>query len=138
MDYQLLSKAWNADPNAPEVNISVTGNQVTLRFYLNCFLFDAFNEGDTAILRFNGCHKYTLNSMNDEGYFMGKYRYKHDQLPWGEFYQLETDWEVDFPRTNTILTTEIYPERLKHYIFFFKDNCFECVTENYEVEFLTT
>jgi hypothetical protein len=29
--------------------------------------------------------------MNEEGYYMGKYRYKNNDLPWGEFYKLETN-----------------------------------------------
>ena len=135
MDYQLFSKEWNADPNAPEVSVSVEGNLVTLEFYLNYFLFANFRQGDKAIVRFNECHKYSFNTMNDEGYFMGQYRYTNDQLPWGEVYQLFTNWKLDFPKKHYILKVDICPERQHHYIFFFKDNCFECVAENHVVEF---
>jgi hypothetical protein len=136
MEYILLSKDWNAEPNAPEVTVLVRGNRVDLNFYLNHFLFDSFHEGDKAIVRFYECHKYNFNAINDEGYYMGKYRYSNKQLPWGEFYQVTTNWELDFPKESNILKADISPERMKHYIFFFRDNCFECVAENYEVEFV--
>ena len=74
--------------------------------------------------------------MNDEGYYLGKYRYKYTELPWGEFYKLETDWALDFPSEHTVLTSAVDNSKLNHYIFFFKDNIFECLAEDYKLEFL--
>jgi len=103
MTNTLLTKDWNADPNAPEVELSVEGSSVTLDFFVNYFIYDKFNEGDKAKLTFHNCIKYSFNSMNDEGYYMGQYRYKYSDLPWGEFYKLDTNWETDFPARHITL-----------------------------------
>ena len=82
MNNILLTKDWNADPNAPEVQLSVEGSCVTLDFFVNYYIYDKFKEGDKATLTFPNCLKYSFNSMNDEGYYMGQYRYKYSDLPW--------------------------------------------------------
>ena len=70
--------------------------------------------------------------MNDEGYYGGQYRYKYTELPWGDFYEIDTDWKSDFHKNNLIILPIIDCARLKHYILFLRDNTFECVAENYE------
>jgi len=135
MTNTLLTTDWNADPNAPEVKLTVEGSSVTLDFFVNYFLFDKFEEGDKARVTFLNCHKYSFNSMNDEGYYMGQYRYKYTDLPWGEFYKLDTNWETDFPLRHRTLIEMNYKAGLNHYIFFFKDNTFECAAESYQLEF---
>ena len=55
MEFEQLNKDWNAEPNAPEVEITVTGNDVVVEFYLNAFQFEAFNEGDKVVLTFRDC-----------------------------------------------------------------------------------
>lgn len=130
-----LTTDWNAEPNVPDVKLSVDDNIVTLDFYLNAFRYTRFKEDDRAKLKFKNCHKYSFNTMNDEGYYMGQYRYKDIDLPWGEFYKLNSDWRVDFPVKHEVLSDVTDPFKLNHYIFFFRDNTFECVAESYEIEF---
>jgi len=135
MNFTRLNKDWNAEPNAPDVRLSVDGTNVRLEFYLNSFMYNNVKQGDKATLTFYNCHKYSLNSMNDEGYYMGQYRYKDSELPWGEFYQLDTDWRGDFPQEQVILNPHTTGKR--HYIFFLKDNTFECAADNFSFERLT-
>ena len=135
MTNTLLTTDWNADPNAPEVKLTAEGSSVTLDFFVNYFLFDKFKEGDKARVIFLNCLKYSFNSMNDEGYYMGQYRYKSTDLPWGKFYKLDTNWETDFPARHVTLFEMADKAILNHYIFFFKDNTFECVAESYQLEF---
>ena len=130
-----MTTDWNADPNAPDVQLTVDTNCVTLEFYLNYFLFEKFSEGNKAKLIFNKCYKYAFNGMNDEGYFQGQYRYKDNELPWGEFYKIETDWEKDFPLIHEFLNGKNDERKLNHYIFFFKENTFECVAQDFKLEF---
>jgi hypothetical protein len=132
MKYKQLNIDWNAEPNAPEVKMTVEYSTVTLEFFLNYFVYDNFQKDEKGILTFNRVHKFSLNSMNDEGYFRGQYRYKHSDLPYGEFYEIESDWENDFHKNNLVLLPIIERKLLKHFIFFFKDNTFECVAESYE------
>ena len=133
MNYTQLNEHWNADPNAPEVQLKLHEDAVILQFYLNSFIFD-FDDAEQGRLIFKNCHKYSLNSMNDEGYYMGQYRYKCDELPWGEFYRLETNGENDFPKKAVVLNVNPNKRDLKHYIFFLKDNTFEAVAEDYFFE----
>ena len=135
MTYTQITTDWNADPNDPQVQLSVGSLSVSLEFSLNNLQFDNFKIGDKAKLTFLNCHKFSFNNMNDEGYYMGQYRYKYNELPWGEFYKLETNWKTDFPRRHTVLNEDINIDKLHHYIFFFKDNTFECVAEKYELSF---
>src|SRR5690348_11507550 len=127
MIYTQLNIGWNADPNAPMTTISVSGDTVTLDFYLNYFIYDQFKEGDKGRLTFYNCHKYYFGRPNDEGYFYGQHRYKHTDLPFGKFYLLKTDWVNDFQTDSKVLNSDIDFKDLKHYIFFFKEDTFECI-----------
>ena len=130
-----LTTDWNAEPNAPEVALVVRGRNVILDFFVNYFLYHQFKEDDKAKLTFYNCHKYFYGSPNDEGYYLGQHRYKYTELPYGQFYQLKTDWEIDFPKDCIILSPVIDASKLHHYIFFFREATFECVAENYSVAF---
>ncbi|MET4108161.1 hypothetical protein [Hymenobacter sp. UYP22] len=132
MRYQQLNHNWNADPNAPEPRLTVTGQTVQLEFYLNAFQFEHFQEGDKACLTFWNCHKYSFNGLNDEGYYRGQHRYNYQQLPWGEFYELLTDWQVDFSEESMIIGPVSDVAQLHHYVFFLRDNTFECVAESWD------
>ena len=55
MDYisfEQLNLDWNAEPNAPEVEIYVDDNKVTAEFFLNAFKYKQFSEEDKAKLTF--------------------------------------------------------------------------------------
>jgi hypothetical protein len=136
MNFTKLNQNWNADPNAPEVTLLVNGKNVVLEFFLNSFIFGNVAEEDKGRLTFINCHKFSWNTMNDEGYYMGQYRYKHSELPWGDFYFLDTNWQLDFPESFEILNPAPDFTKQKHYIFFLRDNTFECVAENFNFEYI--
>ena len=119
MTYTQFTIDWNADPNSPGVELVIGGTSVIIDFFVNYFIYDNFNEGDKAKITFFHC----------------QYRYKYTDLPWGQFYKLNTDWETDFPVGQITLNETVDKRKLHHYIFFFKDNTFECVAENYQLEF---
>ena len=104
--YQRLNNNWNAEPNAPSPIITIDYHDVYLEFHLNHFVYEQFEEDQKGILAFRDVHKLSFNSMNDEGYYMGQYRYSN--------------------------------EKLKHYIFFFRDNTFECVAKSFEFQIQPT
>lgn len=137
MQYIRMTTDWNAEPNDPQVSLSINQNSLSLNFLVNAFLYTNFKEEDKVVLTFHKCHKFSFNNMNDEGYYMGLHRYKSDILPWGEFYLIETDWEKDFPDESTILIERPNKSSQNHYIFFFKDNTFECVAEGFHLNFLS-
>src|SRR6478735_1456083 len=136
MEFTKLNLDWDADPNVPDVKVTVIDDTVLVEFDLNYFEGEQFKEGDRGRLKFIGCHKYSSNGPNDEGYYKGQHRYKYTDLPWGDFYKLETNWRLDFPDYPVFLSRSYDDNLLSHYLFFFRESTFECVAWKYELEFL--
>jgi hypothetical protein len=65
--FRKLNEGWNADPNAPEPSVFVSGRDLLVSFSLNPLQFRLFSFGDAGILRFADCCRYRLGSTNDEG-----------------------------------------------------------------------
>ncbi|WP_374951661.1 hypothetical protein [Mucilaginibacter sp.] len=136
MKFTKLNIDWNADLGAPEEKIFIIDDTVVVEFFLNCSIYKRFSENDRGKLTFTKCHKYFTGGTNDEGYFMGQHRYNDDDLPWGQFYKLETDWNTEFAADAVLLGEVDANTELNHYLFFFKDSTFECVAASFKVEFI--
>ena len=72
--FRKLNEGWNAEPNAPDPEVTVCGDDVLLSFVLNPFQFPQFAEEQRGLLRFNGCQRYRLGPTNDEGWYRGQCR----------------------------------------------------------------
>lgn len=121
-----LNENWNAEPNAPHPTIAIDGEDVVLSFFLNPYLYPDFREDERGFLRFIRCERYRLGDTNDEGWYLGQCRFGGLAPAWGEFYLVEVDpsllespkdWRFMVPRS----------EFGRHYLFYFRDNTFECV-----------
>jgi hypothetical protein len=99
-------------------------------------LYDHIAEDQKGEFNIYNCHKYSFNSCNNEGYYRGQYRYKYTELPWGEFYKLQTNWKTDFHHESIILNNKVKDDKMNHFIFFFRDSTFECVAEDFEFNYL--
>ena len=76
----------------------------------------------------------TYQGLNyDEGYFYGQYRTNHNELPWGEFYEIKSGLDKELP--NPIEKIQTSNSDRKHFIFFFKDETFECLASDYYLDF---
>ena len=124
-----LNEGWNAEPNVPEPKVKVDGCDVLLRFFVNAFCFPEFEDGELGILRFVNCERFRLGSTNDEGWYRGQCRFSRLAPGWGEFYLVSgdsallnspQDWKIIQPKRNI---------QLKHFLFYFRDDTFECVAE---------
>jgi hypothetical protein len=131
--FEQINKGWNAEPNAPEPKVEVSGSDVLLTFYVNAFHFKEFEEEELGILRFVGCEQYRLGPTNDEGWYRGQCRFSKLAPKWGEFYlvsgddallNIPEDWKVLKPSSGVG----------KHFLFYFRDNTFECVAKQCTVE----
>jgi hypothetical protein len=129
-----LNAGWNAEPNAPAPVAEVQGFDILLRFYLNPFEFKEFEPDELGFLRFVNCERYRLGPTNDEGWYRGLCRFSHVAPKWGEFYEVSskpealkgpTDWEL--------LNTRTVGEQ-HHFLFYFRDNTFECTAESCAIE----
>jgi hypothetical protein len=121
---------WNAEPNAPDPQITFAGDDLQLRFFLNAFAFEEFHAGELGILRFENVAKYRLGRTNDEGWYRGHCRFSGLAPAWGEFYSVNgaptlldapTDWHLQ--RGNWT--------GLNHFLFYFRDQTFECVARRW-------
>jgi hypothetical protein len=128
-----LNAGWNAEPNAPEPVVEVQGEDLLLSFYVNAFQYPEFEEEETAILRFVHCTRYRLGSTNDEGWYRGQCRFSKLAPAWGEFYLVQgegalleapQDWKV----------VGLPSGQGQHFLFYFRDNTFECVAEQCQIE----
>lgn len=135
MKYKKLNIDWNADPNDPDPKVTVKSQSIELKFYLNYFIYNQFKEGEKGKLIFKRPLTYRLGSPGDEGYYMGEFRYSNSQLPWGEFYILkDSDWKNELPDDKIKVSNIIPTLAYKHYIFFLRDNTFECISTGYKFE----
>ncbi|MDF3026087.1 MAG: hypothetical protein K0S23_394 [Fluviicola sp.] len=136
MKYIKLNKNWNADPGASEPVVSVDQNTVELNFYLNPLLFPHIDEGDKGIIRFDDVHAYKLQTITEEEYVNGKFRFKNEDLPWGKFYELpNSGWRNDFPADRIVVNESLKGTKLKHFICFLPNCIFECVAAAYRFQF---
>jgi hypothetical protein len=135
LSFRKLNEGWNAEPNAPWPRVTVSDQDVLLRFLLNPFRFTAFAEEDEGILRFKNCARYRLGATNDEGWFRGQCRYSKLAPSWGEFYEIvgpdphlmnPIDWK---------LAGGASPWS-RHFLFYFRDETFECIADNWSFELI--
>lgn len=132
--FEQLNIGWNAEPNAPELNISVNDTDVIIDFYLNGFAYESFSEGDKAKIIFHNCYQYRNGAPNDEGFYCyNQSRYKKYGVKWGEFYLVHnSDWRNSFPDSIKMGPVR---DNLQHYLFYFRDETFECIASSYDIEF---
>lgn len=129
-----LNLGWNAEPNAPEPHLEVQGSDILLRFYVNPFRFEEFKEDELGFLRFVNCARYRLGPTNDEGWYRGQCRFSQFAPEWGEFYEVSGYSDaIDGPTDWDMLKTRTVGE-YHHYLFYFRDNTFECVAEGCAIE----
>jgi len=131
---------WDAEPNAPMPSLEVarTGDSIKISFYLNSFIHDDVTEEDKGILQFMNCYKYRLGPTNDEGFYSGKCRFSKTGMDWGNFYMIEeSNWKSDFPSDEKIINSNlVHHPNLNHYLFYFRDETFECIAESYRFHVL--
>jgi hypothetical protein len=137
MKYIKLNKNWNAQPNVPQPYVTDTDEGIDLTFFLNPLLFQHIDEDDKGTLKFLDVYAYRLGATGEEGYNRGEFRYKNAQLPWGEFYELlGSNWKNDFPDDKQIINEKANKSKLRHFIFFLKEETFECLAIDYQYAFV--
>ncbi|MGE0548001.1 MAG: hypothetical protein AB7O24_11690 [Kofleriaceae bacterium] len=126
-----LNSDWNAEPNAPEPLIRLDGQVLRLTFAINAFDNNRFKEGDQVELVFSQCWRYRLGSTNDEGWHAGQCRFSGLAPRWGEFYEIRGDLLIDRVRGWRLNGSP--PEHSKHFLFYFRDETFECDAADFAV-----
>lgn len=127
-----LNLDWNADPNAPEPEVSVSGQTVSVSFHISWGWGTKDSPPEDARLTFYDCRKWRLGGTNDEGWFRGQCRYSRIAPQWGEFYELIGEDTLMPPIDWRYLDPAGSGDR--HFLFYFRDNTFECVASRWELE----
>ena len=136
MRWTKLNTTFDADPNSPRPRVTVAGDRVTIEFFLNSFIWNDVQPDDKATLTFTGAFVYRLGSTNDEGFYRGQCRFSESGIGWGDFYELhDSRWQQGFPADKVVLAVPgVVPTGMKHYLYYFRDETFECVAQNYEFQ----
>jgi hypothetical protein len=129
-EFRQLNHGWNAEPNAPDTQMSVNGTDVLLSFLMNPFQFPEFSEDDRGTLRFSGCARYRLYAINDEGWYRGQCRFSKVAPAWGEFYEIVGDLRLN-ESPNDWVRLVLVTEAHHHFLFYLRDETFECDALNW-------
>lgn len=135
IQFKHLNSTWNAEPNAPNEEVKILGEGiVSLEFFVNPWAYQGYSEGQRIKLTFNQVVKYRLGETNDEGWYRGWCRFGKLAKKWGEFYQVlgfskqvkeVTDW-INLTKENDVSTN--------HYLFYLRDNTFECFANSFDFQ----
>jgi hypothetical protein len=127
-----LNNGWNAEPNAPHMEVGVNVKTVTLSFLANSYQFADFVDGQIIRLQFNDVWRYAIGDVNDEGWYLGQCRFSKLAPAWGEFYEVSGNLRLDQFDAEWHVITELPDRPLRHYLFYFRDENFECDADSWE------
>jgi len=127
-----LNHGWNAEPNAPHIDVRVDGTTLTLAFLANPFEFPEFVNGQIIRLRFNSVWRYAIGDVNDEGWYRGQCRFSKLAPRWGEYYEVTGDLRFDHFDAEWLIVSESPTQELRHFRFYFRDETFECDAVSWE------
>lgn len=128
-----LNDAWNAEPYSPQPRVSIQGQVLLLQFLVDAMQFTEFMEGEHGMLRFIGCRRYRIGPPNDDDWYDGRCRFSKLAPEWGEFFVVQGDAALlDAPQDWQYVAPN--QEGGRHFLFYLRDNTFECVAEDCIIE----
>ena len=117
-----LNTDWNAEPNAPDLQIEQDDTSLVARFRPNPFLYPEFERVSFLLVRFENCGRYRITNINDHGWYDGQCRFSGLAPAWGEFYKILGDTRDDQDGTPWIAMNGV---GTRHFHFFFRDETLE-------------
>jgi hypothetical protein len=132
--FEKLNLEWDADSGAPEPRVHSGGSVLTLTFFLNSSN-PKFRECDRGEISFRNCWRYRLGYPNDEGWYQGHCRFRCLAQDWGDFYEVTGDLLENGPK-DWIVTQQFHSESSRHFLFYFKDETFECDADGWSFKVL--
>ncbi|AWK03521.1 hypothetical protein HYN56_04500 [Flavobacterium crocinum] len=129
--------AW--DIGAPMPHIVSDGLNLFLIYYLALRKQQKEVSNPVALVSFEHAISHKFGSPNDE-VIEGHPLYEHGMEAYKAHQVVHSSWIAELEKINSI-HTGYYPEywkTLKHYIFTFHDNMFECIAKGYTIEVFNT
>jgi hypothetical protein len=133
--FEKLNEDWDAESGAPEPSVRTDEFGLTLTFFLNPWLNPKFRLYDRGEIFFGNCWRYRLGYPNDEGWHRGHCRFRCWAPEWGDFYEVTGDLLDNRPK-DWVLLKPTRPEPSRHFLFYFKDETFECDAESWSFKVL--
>jgi hypothetical protein len=69
---------------------------------------------------------------NDEGWYLGQCRFSKIAPAWGEFYEVDGDLKLESVPNDWIVVGPESRTTAKHFLFYLRDQTFECDAESIE------
>lgn len=130
------NKNWTAEPNAPNIQLQIDGDEIVMEMTLNSTLFEHIDTDERGLLRFETVYAYRKQEMNEQAYNNGAFRFKNNQLAWGGFYELsDSAWAKTFPEDAIILNASANKKGLRHFICLLPTMIFECIASEYSFKY---
>lgn len=129
-NFRKLNDGWDAEGGDPEPNLRTSESGLTLTFFLSSSIDHQFREYDRGEIFFPNCWRYRLGYPNDEGWHMGHCRFRCWAIVWGDFYEVTGDL-LDDGVEDWVLVKPAPPEPSRHFLFYFKDETFECDADSW-------
>jgi hypothetical protein len=133
--FKKLNEGWDAEPGVPEPHVRTDETGLTLTFFLNPQLNPQFRDYDHGELFFPNCWRYRLGYPNDEGWYKGHCRFRCLAPDWGDFYEVSGDL-LDSGPPDWVLLRSDHSGLSRHFLFYFKDETFECVADSWHFKVL--
>ncbi len=126
-DFIKLNDGWDAEPNAPGLNIVLNNNDVVIVFLLD-------DEVTKLQIVFSNCFQYRIGKPNMDDFYLRKSKFNQYGIEWGNFYLINnSNWREEFPEAIKVGGND---RDLKHFIYYFRDETFECIASSYNVEMI--
>jgi len=141
-----IKTKYHINSGAPEPIIISIGFHLILMFYVDLFDFpsitnklkerDTENDIGVAIIKFKKRYIHKFGVPNDE-VIIGHPYYKLGLKPYSFFSVIDSDWIKEIKRIEAHhpYFSEQGFNNLKHFIITFKDNTFECIAEDYLIDY---
>lgn len=129
--FERLNLGWDAEPNVPEPVIKFDNSQLELTFFLNWQIYRDVAELDRGCLTFAHCWRYRLGSTNDEGWYRRQCRFSLLAPEWGLFYEVTGNLGIEHAEGWVTLDQCRNQLQSHHYLFYFRDETFECDAQSW-------
>jgi hypothetical protein len=123
-----LNEDWNAHPNDAGLNLEQTDETLIARMKPNPYVYRQYEKIPEISVSFEGCTKYRVTPVNDEGWYMGQCRFSGLAPSWGEFYEILGNTRDDMDPTPWI---NMVGAGTRHFHFFLKDETLEVKAKNW-------
>lgn len=131
--FMKLNQGWNAEPNAPHPHFVIDESDLWLWFYPNRVAFEVPDEIAALHLKFSDCSRFRFTSVNDEAWYKGDCRFSEIAPEWGEFYEVSGDF-LEYQVSTPWIIMESRGKPVRNFLFYFRDETFECSAANWKLE----